>query len=429
MISLDSSGRPQYLNNSKPNQHRGRLIKETALAVTKSFDIPKQQSLPKIAGAASEFRKQLVALNQESATDVKGIFSVEKLRRRVIELESENEKLCTEAIQNEQSIKNYRSFLAGLDCPKISIAVQTDSVPAIAPEVSELTDARNKIVKLESTNESLVIEMKLLKENTSQEISTLRKDAVMDRQRLAEMEEKNCRTAPSSTESPPQLSPSRSSVLREPLSFSSVTHQISRLKSDYVQTCAGITSEMVTFKAWMTLMLENARSVVESCRSRETIRNEELEALQDKYDTLKTSYSHEQSKWARASVDLANMQRLSQPPAPLPSPVVNSQGCDPLSPMADRNKRHSDFESRTKLLEDELEETKNSVLYNLSLLEILIKNHGEAVKQVDEVAEKHLLEIKATKHMAHVKDLGRVAAIRELTIEKEKYLSDLRYIR
>lgn len=42
-----------------------------------------------------------------------------------------------------------------------------------------------------------------------------------------------------------------------------------------------------------------------------------------------------------------------------------------------------------------------------------------------ELQEKHNLEIAAIKHSAHVKDLGRIANIREMSLEKDKLLNDL----
>jgi uncharacterized coiled-coil protein SlyX len=47
-------------------------------------------------------------------------------------------------------------------------------------------------------------------------------------------------------------------------------------------------------------------------------------------------------------------------------------------------------------------------------------------EQLEMVPDKHALELKCTQHHAHVKDLGRVAAIRELTIERDSLFDELK---
>ena len=59
-------------------------------------------------------------------------------------------------------------------------------------------------------------------------------------------------------------------------------------------------------------------------------------------------------------------------------------------------------------------------------LETVCIANETARTQVQTVRERHQGEVAAVKHNAHVKDLGRVAAIREITLERDKLLCELK---
>jgi hypothetical protein len=48
------------------------------------------------------------------------------------------------------------------------------------------------------------------------------------------------------------------------------------------------------------------------------------------------------------------------------------------------------------------------------------------VQAVEKLPDTHALELKCTQHHAHVKDLGRVATIRELTIERDSLIDEMK---
>ena len=88
--------------------------------------------------------------------------------------------------------------------------------------------------------------------------------------------------------------------------------------------------------------------------------------------------------------------------------------------MVDRTKRQADGEKLLKEFEKSSEQHK-------VIMASLLQNLEAAERQADELEKRHGEEVKAANHLAHVKDLSRVAAIRELNIEREKLISDLKY--
>ena len=132
MITLDAAtGKPTYSKGKVGKvaaPKGGRAYRES---VSKSFDVPRGASLPQIANANAnahqiEFRRQLPSIQPEKTiidvprpTSIESAIPsgmeekclIEKLQRRIQEVESENKILNDSLLQSEESIKSYRAFL------------------------------------------------------------------------------------------------------------------------------------------------------------------------------------------------------------------------------------------------------------------------------------------------------------------------------
>ena len=137
-MTLDASGKPQYANRVTtktaiaPPRKGGRVIKEfgghttsssSSSSVSRSVDAPLGiRSLPQIA-AQAEFSRQLPSI-QPIKTDLT-LFrpsaiesslpehkeNVEKLQKRLAEMEKENSSLKESLLLSEQAVGNYRAFI------------------------------------------------------------------------------------------------------------------------------------------------------------------------------------------------------------------------------------------------------------------------------------------------------------------------------
>ncbi len=98
-------------------------------------------------------------------------------------------------------------------------------------------------------------------------------------------------------------------------------------------------------------------------------------------------------------------------------PEHKHQGCDPLSPVAIKTAQYQDTITR---LQSDIEQQKSRINEYQNRLR-------DACNCLYKFQEIHFNEVAAVKHIAHVKDLGRVAAMRESTIEHDRVMSELKY--
>jgi len=407
-------------------QHRGRLIKEapSISAVSKSIDVPRIQSLPQIASGvqAAEFKKQIFALNPVDSTDEGS--SYEKLRRRVRELEIENERLSGELIQNEKSINNYRSFLAGLEVSKRSVSIQTDTCVDVVPVAAPTVDAEIllKISTLEIDIKKATDKLKAAQDkNTELAVKSASEKQFYER-RISELESEDRPKMPEvNVTAPSQLNvaiTSETKIVQQNnllTNFEQEVHSLKEAQKLHRQTSL---DEIEYLREYFSTNSGILLSLVNKFEVEKKSLAGELDEMKDKYDVLKSSYSQEQGKWARASVDLAASQstietlrtQLAAVELAKSSTTMHSRGCDPLSPLADRSRRELQIETC-------LEDARALEVRYKGALEALLANTKAALVVVDEVATKHTEEVKATKHIAHVKDLGRVATIREVNLK------------
>jgi len=207
------------------------------------------------------------------------------------------------------------------------------------------------------------------------------------------------------------------------MSLTNVLTQLDLVRSHSAIDSATISTELHGFRDYIAdeskrIMLAVNKLVKQNKDTQDEVSNTKIDLM-----VAKEAFRQEQVELKQA---LANIESLkdkltihSEAAASIvPPAVTESQGCDPLSPMADRHKREIDSAERQKLLEDKVRN------YEDVLLRI-----EEAIVQLKEVQCRHNDEMQTAKHLAHVKDLGRVAAIRELGIEKDKFISELKFNR
>ena len=132
MITLDAAtGRPTYSKGKVGKMAApkgGRVIRES---ISKSLDVPRGASLPQIANANAanvnqmEFKRQLPSIQPERTIEVprptsiesaipsnmEDKLTIEKLKLKVQDVESENKHLKESLSQSEKSVADYRAFI------------------------------------------------------------------------------------------------------------------------------------------------------------------------------------------------------------------------------------------------------------------------------------------------------------------------------
>ena len=224
---------------------------------------------------------------------------------------------------------------------------------------------------------------------------------------------------PVAVPSPEKTSVTENESISPLLSFTNVLRDFEAVKSNAAIDSAAVSTALHGFGNDM--FEESKRIMLAINKLAKLNKSAQDEVSSTKIDLMvaKEAFRQEQVELKAA---LANIESLkdkleihSKAAEIGPLPSRESQGCDPLSPMADRNRREMDAAERQKLLENKV-----------SNYEDLLLRVDQAIIQIKEVQKRHNDDMQTAKHLAHVKDLGRVAAIREMSIEKDKLISELK---
>jgi hypothetical protein len=432
----------------KPN-HRGRVIKDVK---------PVMGLEPLSRGPPQPPVTKRVSSGDISA-DGTSLGRPDSMKKRVHELEMENNKLRRSLDEAEQSIKTYRNFLsAKSSTSNVSVSVQTDFASANRqrdPDAalrSENASLRAQVSTLQQSIADVTASMNTL---TQAKIAAERASAVKIEELLAQID--NLRALKNSAIV--SASPNHIPLLKT-LKKKSAHHN-----RQFFSTQDTVREALNDFNHHMRHTVELI--VNEISRHEKSVHARHIAMTPRKSQLTSPMKSHHQIKASSQEMGCSPMARREQ---------VDS-GTDPLSPYTAKGLEHSGSHTRihkqpldpstpstptTSSSSDqhgnsrghkELDRMKDDTIKMMmeSLQSATEKYESEkltleaqASRDAEQVAllsdrllaasrEFQLLlnkfgkEMNAVKHMAHCKDLVRIAGLRELGLEKDRLVNEMKY--
>eukprot|EP00602_Paraphysomonas_sp_CaronLab_P012424 CAMPEP_0185040182 /NCGR_PEP_ID=MMETSP1103-20130426/37941_1 /TAXON_ID=36769 /ORGANISM="Paraphysomonas bandaiensis, Strain Caron Lab Isolate" /LENGTH=500 /DNA_ID=CAMNT_0027579375 /DNA_START=133 /DNA_END=1635 /DNA_ORIENTATION=+ len=397
-------------NNTKPS-HRGRLIKDNKHVLSLE---------PMRKGPQPPMSKR--GFSVDMMADGSGCLNMEGLKRRVRDLEAENSKLQRKIDEADLALKNYRSFLSSKSSTSnVCVATQTDITPGSYSRVNTqdsgpcLLSPRN-----DDSNE---------KDKLKSEISTLRSKLADATDKLATAKKEQMHIENTKNARILELENELQAIVRAKKSINDdkrmdtlgiSREQATALQSGIKSVCSTasvvakeVPNELGQFRDYM---LDSLKSILERIQAQENQR-----AISSP------------SKSGRAG-DILRVSGVDQ-------------GCDPLSPMINRQMAKADFEAAQKLKDQQLSDmmrTLQRVTEQCEQEKLMIEakakqdSHRAALlservtsasRELHAMVQKFSSEINAVKHLSHCRDLVRVAGLRELGLERDRLANELRYAR
>jgi chromosome segregation ATPase len=386
-----------------PNQHRGRLIKETSLIVnSKHMDTHRNQSLPQIAlNHLTESKKNGISNISPDflSADGTSLLILEKLKQRIKELESENARMKTQVNQSEQSIISYRTFIAGLEIPKVTIATQTETA-LICKTSKDNAQTDSKLLKMNKMYDELLCKYNSQDNSNTEQINSLKIE--IEKLKMSHSLFKNSKDQ--------EKVQSKNETL---LKIDSLSKKVSELKISHKLIRSTVTSQLNSHGSYFDECCTKLKKIIDS--------KDQNQKLNIKISNLKSSLESENKKCIELHKNLADAQQVieklnNQINSSEKTISMKSQSCDPLSPMASRLTKQNEAEMKISKLEAQLKIALECTEENQKMKCIFSSNLMKASSQLEELQKSHENEINTTKHLAHVKDLGRIATIREVFI-------------
>ena len=401
MITLDPRGKPQYSNNMNPIQHRGRLIKETPLIVnSKHIDAHRNQSLPQIAlNHPIEPKKNGISniLPDFLSADGTSLLVSDKMKQRIKELESENARMKAQVNQSEQSIISYRTFIAGLEIPKVTISTQTETA-LNCKTAKDNAQIDSKLLKMNKMYEELLCKYNSQDISNTEQINSLKIE--IEKLKMSHNLFKNSKDQ--------EKYHSKSEAL---LKIDSLSKKVIELKISHKLIRSTISSQLNSHSSYFDECCTKLKKLIDN--------KDQNQKLNIKISNLKSSLENENKKCIELHKNLADAQQVieklnNQINNSEKTIIMKSQSCDPLSPMASRLANQNEMEIKISKLESQLKIALECAEENQKMKCIFASNLMKASSQLEELQKSHENEINSTKHLAHVKDLGRIATIREV---------------
>lgn len=411
--------------------------------------------------ASLAFKYQASTANDNSSvTSTTSVSSTDKLKNRLKDLEYENEKLRNHLKESEDVILNYRGFLSSKTgaTPRSSIN-NSNSVKSndSATQTTEVYISSNALKDAEANILSLKIEIHKLTSSSSSNCSSSKVgDAILKEILPADIDTKDNNTSEASSSRDDAIDSLKATIVN--LESTAVTHiatidkltydrhllqrQISSLHSvigalncDYSRHKTDMGTQMNACIIDLTSMVADkhaaaSKRIVE-LNGRLNDKDELLvsltNALNEKdlllvskrieFDSLKEKYDSQ----VTVSTSSTTATIITATSA-APTPTKSDHACDPLSPATNKAMMQEQYEKQIASMQDIVNAECGKVREYHSRFHV-------AASAMYNLQEKHAMEVAAIKHTAHCKDLGRIAAMREATIEKDKLLNEIKYIK
>ena len=387
------------------------------------------------------------------------------MMKRIRELETQNERLKKHVGQAEDAIRNYRGFLTA----RGTSAVDADSDSAKSNEKACQTVETHNVIdalqaELNSTRRKLVVAEKeqerKQQKNAAASTALWSTDRISDKQtRGQSSKELSCDTT-SKTNSIDDAAALKSDLSMWKSRCTSAEQQSKQMRFDYIterkknnslnaiikQVRFAFAEFKLQFQVERNELLDDVRqnndTAKEFCARLQEMstcmetRSDEVEVLRRSLNLRDSQLSAAEQALGQARIDTqhwrdkyAELDESIQ--AKTDSATATAQQvASVLAAAMERSKKEKEevhVKGKMRDLEDRVD------LLSLEREKYFLRFSGmqgqlRAIKkQVKALQEAHEDEIKAVKHSAHVKDLGRIAFTRELSLERDKAVNDLKH--
>lgn len=417
---------------------------------------------------------------QRDAIESGGQIPLEKMKRRIKELEVDNLRLRNHVHQAEEAIKNYRGVLTSrsesytpipslVSSKKRDANSQTDPYQPMNDRKDISSDSKLQIQELEQRNRALETERQSLYKNRTQQSEQIQKleELVQNQSRVHDMQvvdfhgkiqhlEKELRasllvhvTHSSDQEHSRKV---QKHLRRHRKVYRDLKQQCTETLKSYkmflnnsvtqiIEKLMGIKRERDEIKIKHFALSQEHEEVVNKLTLAEKHTSELLSRevqLMDTVQSLQNQNNSFKEELELCKAQLAALDERQQwlPPAPASKVITADQCCDPLSPMAQRYEKQQAAAVSSAAMAQQLLDLEASTADRVKTLESndrlaqrhierLVDKLGAAQAQLDTLKVTHAAAVKGVQHVAHIKDLGRIAAARELTLERDKILGEL----
>ena len=454
LIALPTTSNHSIMHNTH------RILKERNNESTKSTIplLPPFSSSSSIASSSSSSIASFTVNNNSSLTispnnnnnnnSSSSSSSIEcmMLKRRVSDLEGDVDRLRRHVNQAEEAISNYRGFLsptttttAVYHTRRMDTSMQTDATYVLDSNPMNMVDSisQSKIAMLEG----------LLK-NSQQQYNEMKQE----NSKLKEKDLKNNETMNTMQTEASVLRAQVSSIRVELLELQKRLNKANddnnnTMKKDHNEKLALFSKEIDKLKLSITKLRDQTKQELEAFydqikhymtmiirKENDTIGDLEMKLREagDKiacHDSKVSEMLDEISSLNEMLHEKEEEVDLLKSAAEVKRVLSEScdQACDPLSPLFNR-------QSRTSELELAQEQTKDEMARALDSLDDEKKKSEDLALKMKAVAEKMLTlqenygsQIDAARHIAHVKDLVRVSSIREISLERDRIIGELKH--
>lgn len=405
------------------HSHRGRVL--TTTATTKSEKIARRSTellatsaLPPITSQQSAVISSLQYTGATAST----------ADARIIALEKENLKLRERLTEADRSITNYRSLLnpGSGGAIKHTVSTQTSTT---SPQMTSIENdtPEKRIEKLEKVNVQLTRRIEDLNK-TLDDGNVAIKRLSADNTMLIEQIEKNNERSSQKNEQAADIDTTYDMKIRISASASLLRGTADQLRADLLELRAASEDWMVEAYANVDTM-KLAVSKIPSLMRLPT-----PPAIPDVYDSATSPMKGDRGVHHTSSIGTSPVRwSASMPPNPDEAEdqkkCLNEKGqllpeltylSEPVSEASTPVKCGTVADTTAPADAGSID---TGATINPDKLIENVRNY------IDEVAKAYRLEINAVKHTAHCKDLSRLAAQRELALERDRALIELKHAR
>ena len=446
-VLLPNTNTHNNYNNNNPH----RVLKEPPLSIKSSIPLLPPATLTTVSTSSFTVNNNSSLMNNNNNNNI----NILQLKKRIKELETENEKLKNHVSHAEDAIQNYRGFLSvrndnNNNNRKIDCSIQTDA--------SFLSDNNQSMNMMNNITQSKIMTLEGLLKNSQQQCNDLRNENI----RLKDKDNNNNEIIKNMQKDENELRSLLSSIKEE---FSDqqaelknvnyekkmiiTTQQENDKKNSLImmmnEEIRNLKGHVLGLKQQSKLELEDFALHISQCtnevvgRHNEAVKEMELK-LKDATTTIK-GYEGKVASLLDEVVSLQNTLSEKDEEIDLLKSTIEinqvlskscDQACDPLSPLANRsitNSKIDELETSNRNLQKDLLSQKDQLCKEDKLKEELQIKMKSISNSLYTLQENFSNQLDAVRHIAHVKDLVRVAGIREISLERDRVIGDLKHFK
>jgi len=369
------------------------------------------------------------------------------LKRRVSDLEGDVDRLRRHVNQAEEAISNYRGFLspttttttttAAYHTRRMDTSVQTDA--------TYVTDSMNMA---DSISQSKIAMLEGLLKNSQQQYNEMK-------QENNKLKEKDIRNNETMNIMQTEASGLRAQVSSIRVELLELQNRLSKANDDNTNTIRRDHNDKL---ALFSREIDKLKLSIMKLRDQT---KQEMEAFYDQIQQYVTMIIRKEndtigdlgmklreaddkiacrdSKVSEMLDEISNLNEMlhdKEEEVDLLKSAVEvkrvlsescDQACDPLSPLFNRQSRTSELELAQQRTKDEMARALDNLDQEKKKSEDLAHKLKSVADKMISLQENYGSQVDAARHIAHVKDLVRVSSIREISLERDRIIGELKH--